>query len=171
VGEHLYLSKPLGTSLALRAANEHQLGQISAEEAFSILTTSNGSASLAAVSADVHACSDVSGFGLLGHACQLLPDGLGAVISYSSVPLVDGVESVPNAFFQAPWLHSNLEYAQSLREIRTNFSFRDLGVLLDPQTNGGLLVAAYPTQSEPLLNAGYKHIGEVVAGSMITIAS
>jgi hypothetical protein len=62
-----------------------------------------------------------------------------------------------------------LEYAQSLREIRSSFSFRDMGVLLDPQTNGGLLVSMDPAMAGPLLDAGFVNVGEVVAGDVVTI--
>ena len=168
-GDYLYLSKPLGTSLALRASAMHAIQQESAEEALTVLTTSNEAASIAAVSAGVVACTDVSGFGFLGHVCQLLADGAGATIRLTRVPVIHEVTMLPEAMFHAPWFQANLEYAQSLREVRSLLPFHELGVLLDPQTNGGLLVSTNASNSEPLVRAGFVQVGEVVSSNIVTI--
>lgn len=168
-GDFLYLSKPLGTSLALRASAIQAVEQGCTDHALSILTTCNVAHSIAAVEAGATACTDVSGFGFLGHACQLLSEGTGAMLHLSKIPVVFGLSAVPEALFHAPWLQSNLEYAQSVRKIQSSLSFRELGALLDPQTNGGLLVSTSPAKAEPLLDAGFVSVGEVVQGDLVII--
>ncbi len=123
---------------------------------------SNRSASIAAVDARVTAATDITGFGVLGHLSELLaPSGLGATININQVPTLSAVKALPSSVGRTHWLQSNYEYAASRHRLLGVTDLERLFPLLDPQTNGGLLVAADEAGASRLLTDGFVSIGRV----------
>ncbi len=166
-GDALLLSKPLGVGIAVRA---YRLGLIEGEqyaEATRLMCTSNGPAARAAVEVAVHAATDVTGFGLLGHLCELLGDRLGARLELDSVPVLPFIAGLDCRSFCGEFTDGILDFARSRRRLRGFEDPRRAAALVDPQTNGGLLVAACKQDVPKLTAGGFQQIGEVTEGEMI----
>lgn len=171
VGDRLLLSKPLGVGLLLRA---HGLGAIPADAllpAVAAMLLSNREASkVAASSRGVRATTDVSGFGLLGHLSEMLPTGRGARIHLAAVPVLPGIDRLGEGLTRSEQMRANLEYAREHLRIAGDLGRPGLAPLLDPQTNGGLLVAVDVSSADQLVAAGYVDIGEITGEPSIVIA-
>ncbi len=160
--DRLMLSKPLGSGLVVRAFRLGLLDEAGLEPALRLMETSNRAASRAAVQAGAHACTDVTGFGLLGHLAEMLaPDQLGATLHLDRVPLLDALHELPAAVAQTSWIRANLDYARSRSRLHGAQSIDELRALLDPQTSGGLLVAVTPESVAQLEHVGFVNIGTV----------
>jgi selenide, water dikinase len=137
-GLPLSLTKPIGTGV-LNAMHK-ATGTVS-EAAIEVMTTLNAQASRAALAAGIRCATDVTGFGLLGHAYKLArASGVTAVIDHRAVPLIDGVRSAQRAGHMPGGSRRNLAW------VAPDADFGDLSddmllLLADAQTSGGLLVA------------------------------
>ncbi len=178
-GDVLYLTKPLGTGVITTA---HKRGAVRPEDlagAVAAMTTLNREASRAAVSAGARAATDITGFGLLGHAWEMAAaSSVGVRIDAGAVPLLPGAQGYAERGMRSGGLERNSEFF--LAEDRVRFAaeipdaLRDL--LIDPQTSGGLLVAiAKGAAARFESEAGGRgvsvaRIGEAVAGHGVTVA-
>jgi selenide,water dikinase len=167
IGDHILLSKPLGVGLAVRAYRLGIADDTDLEEAIAVMMTSNGPASACAVEAKVHAATDVTGFGLLGHLAEMLEAGHGASIQLSCVPTLRCIGGFPHGLSRTHWTDSNLDYVRSRRQLHCDDEFDRIRVLLDPQTNGGLLVAADDNGATKLMECGYHRIGHITNSDAI----
>lgn len=168
-GELLYLSKPLGIGLIVRAYQLGILGEEELDEALAVATTSNERASLVALEAGVSASTDVTGFGLLGHLSEMLNGRLGARIDLSSLPVLKGASTLPAGVGDTPFIRANLDYTASRIRLSGVTELSLLTVLLDPQTNGGLLVSAEKSAAPMLTDAGFIGIGVVTNSEEIEV--
>jgi selenide, water dikinase len=138
VGVPLSLTKPIGTGV-LNAMHK-ATGAVS-EAAIEVMTTLNAQASQAALAAGIRCATDVTGFGLLGHAYKLArASGVTAVIDHQAVPLIDGVIEAQRAGHMPGGSRRNLAW------VAPDADFGDVSddvllLLADAQTSGGLLVA------------------------------
>lgn len=150
-GDVLLLTKPLGTgiiSTALKAGLATPHAQQAALDSMSRL---NASAAEAAKAFEIHACTDVTGFGLAGHALEMLAAGdAGLEISLSALPLLPQLEEYCAQGLLPGGLHRNRKYYGPRVEGLPAEDWRG-DVLFDPQTSGGLLVALAEDQAEKLL--------------------
>jgi selenide,water dikinase len=90
-GDLLLLTKPIGTGIITTAGKQKKVGTEVLENAVAIMAALNKSASESMISVGVNACSDVTGFGLLGHLREMMEgSGLGARIYKSKVPVIEG---------------------------------------------------------------------------------
>jgi selenide,water dikinase len=150
-GTPLTLTKPLGLGVL---NNRHKATGESFAEAIAVMTTLNAEASQAALAAGVRAGTDVTGFGLLGHAHKLArASGVTAVIDSSAVPFLEGAKEAAAEGYVPGGSRRNLDWVRP---------HADLGVdevtallLADAQTSGGLLLAGEIP--------GHPVIGELVA--------
>jgi len=164
-GDALYLSKALGGGVATTALKRGKGDRVLAETV-SVMTTLNHDASAAALAAGASACTDVTGFGLLGHLHELcLGSGVAAELSASAVPAIGGVldllagDEPPIAGGtrrNRDWVEPNVDWAADVPE-----HLRWL--VCDAMTSGGLLVAA-PAGSEERHPALGAHVGWVREG-------
>jgi selenide, water dikinase len=158
----LMLSKPVGVGMVLRAYRYGLLDDAGLEPALVSMERSNRMPAAAASAAGVHAATDVTGFGLLGHLGEMLGDsGLGARIELSRVPVLDAIHDLPEAFARSSRMKDNLEYCERRSPVSTELARSDLAPLLDPQTSGGLLVAAPRETEQALTAAGFRPIGTI----------
>ena len=137
-GLPLSLTKPLGSGI-LNAMHK-ATGEVS-EAAVEVMTTLNADASQAALRAGVRCATDVTGFGLLGHAFKLArASGVSAVIDHRAVPVIDGARAAQRAGHlpggsrrNLAWVAPNAEFSGLPDDV--------LLLLADAQTSGGLLIA------------------------------
>ena len=124
---------------------------------------------------DVHACTDVTGFGLAGHLHEMLePSGVSAILNWDDLPLFDNVYHYSQIGCRPGRGYDVQAWAEAFvrRGTLGEEEYTDrMGVLCDPQTSGGLLVAlppeqghAYETRFRELLGRDPYRIGEVVDG-------
>jgi selenide,water dikinase len=144
-GDVLFLTKPLGTGIVGTAIKFDRISTMLQEQAVASMRTLNkaaGDALQALPAGAVHACTDVTGFGLLGHASEMAAASEATiVVNAGRLPLFDGVLAIA-ASNRSGGLASNQEHFAERIEVRAG---TDPGVellLYDPQTSGGLLIAA-----------------------------
>ena len=141
-GDKLYLTKPLGIGILTTAIKK---GHCSVEHKTLVTETMcqlNKSGAAFAQLAGVTAMTDVTGFGLLGHLLEVCEgSGLGAVIDRQKVPLLNGVDHYLSLGCAPGGSQRNHD---SYGERIAPMTERDIKILLDPQTSGGLLVTVKP---------------------------
>jgi len=157
-GDALVLSKPLGTGLALASGDADTQAA-----AVAIMRQLNREAAavLRRHSDSVHAVTDVTGFGLLGHGWEMADrSGAHLVFDSSSLPLIDGVLATADRGTRTGGDPRNRDYVRG----RVHLQGADAitAVAFDPQTSGGLLAAVSPEVVDEL--AGFVTVGRVVAG-------
>lgn len=171
VGDRLILTKQLGTGIINTALKGGVADEVAVSKAVKCMVTLNGKASELMLTVDVHACTDVTGFGLLGHACEMIEGtDVGMVIYSSQVPFFPEVKELSEMGMIPGGLHRNREFRISMVEISPEIPLFMVDVLFDPQTSGGLLISVPGAEAEPLLDRMHKEgieeaaiIGEVVA--------
>jgi selenide,water dikinase len=138
-GDLLFLTKPLGTGLLTTALKRKQVTEEELQPAVEVMNTLNRIGESLAHHEYVHALTDVTGFGLLGHLLEMCEgSGLAAEISYSKIPLISGAGALAKKFV-AP--DNTFRNWKSYEPKVSGISGESLITLCDPQTNGGLLVA------------------------------
>lgn len=150
VGDRLILTKPLGVGLLCTAA---RLGQEDAKAfagAVKSMTTLNKYASEVAAKYRVHAATDVTGFGLLGHLHEMMRPDLTARIYAHALPVLDTAYDCANEFYLTAAGQRNRNFAASWAVLH-GLSFAQEEVLFDPQTSGGLLLAVDGEDAPALL--------------------
>jgi len=174
-GDALLLTKRLGTGVITTALKRGEAEGVWVEAATASMLASNKAASEIVVRPEfeVHAMTDVTGFGLMGHARGMaLGSGVRLSIDVGRVPLLEGAQTACEAGCIPGGLLSNREFAECMVEDQTGRPDDDClrKLLYDPQTAGGFLIAADAGKAEPLLTAlraaGYpaEQIGMVVDG-------
>lgn len=173
VGDRLILTKPLGTGVLATALKRDQLdgaGQRALEDSMRRLNR-RAAEVLRNFPAAVHACTDVTGFGLVGHLAEMIDgDPLGLRLSAGALPLLSGAYQAAAGGALAGGLHRNRAHCEQRfsRAAEVDRVLEDL--VFDPQTSGGLVVAVDQAQAsevlEALCGAGEPAvvIGEVVDG-------
>lgn len=150
VGDRLILTKPLGVGLLCTAA---RLGQADAKAfagAVKSMTTLNKYAAEVAAKYRVHAATDVTGFGLLGHLHEMMRPDLTARIYAHALPVLDTAYDCANEFYLTAAGQRNRNFAAS-RAVLHGLSFAQEELLFDPQTSGGLLLAVDGEDAPALL--------------------
>lgn len=159
-GDVLMLSKPLGTGLLVSANRPDLLGAAVA----SMRTTNRAAAdALRALPTAPHAVTDVSGFGLLGHLCEMAQQsGMTAVLEAQRVPCLPGVLQVASSGVRTS-AHGQAPLAGAV-EFEAGVPCDLRAVLADPQTSGGLLAAVTSADAQLLARQGFVRIGTMAAG-------
>ncbi len=174
VGDRLVLTKPIGTGILATALKRSSISEQDMLEATRTMTTLNAGAlaAIRQVAPAVHAATDVTGFGLLGHLHTMLTaSGAAATIDVSSVPVFDGVAALVADGAIPGGTKRNEEAAGKYTAWSRHVDGTTRTVLCDAQTSGGLLVAVEPGGAEDLIGAlqaqltpAAAAIGEIVAG-------
>jgi selenide,water dikinase len=145
VGDALVLTKPVGTGVLATALKEDELDAAGAAAITELMARLNRAAAEAMVEAGAHAATDVTGFGLMGHASEMADaSGVTMEIVMEDVPVVPGALSVIEKGLAPGGLFSNQHYYSAMVESRAAANGRTLELMYDPQTSGGLLVALPP---------------------------
>lgn len=152
VGDAIVLSKALGTGILMTAFKRDQLADEAYEAAVRSMVQLNADAALAMLKFDVHAATDVTGFGLVGHALKMAEgSAVTIVFEESDLPLLpDALEQSAAGMIPGGGQRNREYYAPSVR-ISDEVSERIAELAFDPQTSGGLLIALPEAQAMPLL--------------------
>lgn len=170
-GDLLILTKPLGTGILATALKGGFLSEADMADAIYGMARLNARASHAALAAGAHACTDVTGFGLLGHLANMLPErGLACRLYASRLPGYPRVREMAElGMIPAGW-HRNRDFMADRASVSPDVAGADRDLLYDPQTSGGLLVALPPGGMEAFAErtggeGDWWRIGEFFAAS------
>lgn len=150
-GDQLLLTKPIGTGVITTALKKSQAREAWVSAAVSTMLQLNGPAAeaLASLPESVHAATDVTGFGLLGHARELaLASNVSLAVASHEVEWLEGALECARAGHLAGGLKANRDFVGSCVEFAASVSPDFQNLLFDPQTSGGLLVAVAAEQFE-----------------------
>jgi selenide,water dikinase len=163
-GDRLVLTKPIGNGILATAMKKGELDAAAAREVLSLMRELNADASKAALAVESRCATDVTGFGLLGHASHVArASAVTLEIRTEAVPLLPGARAAWLAGARPGGGNRNLEYLDSLVNW-SGASDIDRALLSDPQTSGGLLVAVPPSRVAEYVErvARAVEIGEVL---------
>ena len=151
-GDVLFLTKPLGIGILTTAQKAELLSEDGKQLAQRLMTTLNKSARDAMVPFRVHACTDVTGFGLLGHSYEMA-SGSGVTIRLhgAALPLMDEARDMAEMGIIPAGAYRNMDYVKPHLTVLPTAQQVFLDLAADPQTSGGLLVALPREDAEPLL--------------------
>jgi len=151
-GDALILTKALGTGIITTALKKGKASEESVNEAVKSMTTLNAAAAQAARKHPIHACSDVTGFGILGHALEMASgSGVTLVIESAKMPLLRGAPRLAEKGYITGGCKRNREYLADKMAIDKSIREGLVEVALDPQTSGGLLLAVSRRHAAKLL--------------------
>ena len=139
-GDALVLTKPLGVGLVCTAARMGAAADEALALAVKSMTTLNKYAAAVADRYPVHACTDVTGFGLLGHLHEMTRPDLTARVHAAALPVIPAARGYADGFYPTAAAQRNRNFAAAWARLR-GLSFADEEILFDPQTSGGLLFA------------------------------
>ncbi len=168
VGDQLVLTKPLGTGVILAAHMASAVVQAQGNwvnGAIDNMLQSNALAAAVFSELDVSACTDVTGFGLVGHLCEMLrASAVTADIYLADIPFLEGAQQLSEAGVTSSLYKQNAKALKALSIAADVAADPRFALLFDPQTSGGLLVGLEPTELTALEKKGlpFWRIGEVV---------
>ncbi len=188
-GDRLILTKALGTGVISTAIKRGRARSAWVEAAVESMTTLNKTAAevmtATRLSAGgdrhfrVHGCTDITGFGLIGHAREMaLASQVSLRFRVKLLPLLEGAEECARAGFVPGGLNANRGFAECAVAYEHGISDEIRTLLFDPQTAGGLLIAVAAQDSDALLHALRERgvqaslVGEVISRTtpLITVA-
>jgi selenide, water dikinase len=172
-GDALVLGKPLGVGILSAALKKGHLSEAGYQAMISTTTLLNRAGADLARQPGVHAMTDVTGFGLLGHLLEMCRGSkLSARLSLSNIPFLDNVRALAEAGVITGASDRNwASYGDDVR-LESGLSAITRPLLCDPQTSGGLLVSCKPESVSAVLDTFQRHgstqaatIGEMLIGS------
>jgi selenide,water dikinase len=151
-GDALILTKPLGTGIITTALKKGKAAEESVDQAVRSMTTLNATASNVMSKFAVHACSDITGFGILGHGLGMAcGSGVTMVIESAKLPLLQDATHLAEKGYITGGCKRNREFLQDKISIEKSIREGLIEVALDPQTSGGLLIAVANRHASQLL--------------------
>jgi len=164
------LTKPLGTGIITTAIKCNMAAREDIEAVTAMMTRLNNIASELMLQFDAHAATDITGYGLLGHAYEMAAaSNIGIVFHYDTLPLLPNVLKYAKSGAIPGGSNANREYLVDKVTIPDRLSVPMTEILFDPQTSGGLLIslpkenAAGFIREAALRQLPVFEIGEVVA--------
>ena len=153
-GDALVLTKPLGTGIVTTALKRRQARPASVRAATASMIALNKAASQVARTFAVHACSDVTGFGLLGHAVEMaMGSGVSIVLESGALPVLPDAPRLAERGFVTGGCGRNRIYLADKVVVERSVSGPLEEVAFDPQTSGGLLIAVSGRVADRLVRA------------------
>jgi len=151
-GDALILTKPLGTGIAGQAIRAGSAGDALVARATAQMLELNAAACEAGLASGATSCTDVTGFGLLGHLRNLVEaSDLEAVVHAGRVPVMEGVMALAEAGLVPGGTKRNLAYASTVTELAADVPQALRLVLADAQTSGGLLLCVPSARADEAL--------------------
>jgi len=170
-GDSLILTKPLGTGIISTAIKRNAAGKPAIARIVKSMTTLNRAASEAMLAVGVNACKDITGFGLLGHAAEMIQGTeVGMIINAGAVPIFPEAKEYAEGGMVPGGTGRNRDYRKTMVDIDRKVPRYLRDILFDPQTSGGLLISVPKARASRLLKRLHSEgvtdasiIGEVVA--------
>ena len=148
-GDMLTLTKKLGVGIICTANRVKEASQKAMDEAVRSMTTLNRYAAEICRKYPVHACTEVTGFGFLGHLHEMLDDRLSCVIDMEKIPYIEEARQYAAEFLLSAAGQRNRNFVQDYVTFE-QIPFAMEEILFDPQTSGGLLLAVDPVSAADL---------------------
>lgn len=148
--DRLILTKPLGVGIIATAGRVGEASKEAMDKAVESMTTLNKYASEIIRKYEIHACTDVTGFGLLGHLHEMLQNEYTAIIHSKSIPYIKEAYEYANEFLITAAGQRNRNFVESYIEFKTD-DFAIQEILFDPQTSGGLLFSVCEEDADKIL--------------------
>lgn len=153
VGDRLVLTKPLGTGVISTAVKNQAAREEYVEASIRWMTLLNRTASEVLEAYEPHAVTDVTGFGLLGHARQMAQRSDATLeFDHTKVPAIPGALECIRAKMIPGGLVNNQRFLEQLVDFSAGVPEDFQQLLFDPQTSGGLLIASSPQETDRLLD-------------------
>jgi len=170
-GDKLILTKPLGTGIISTAVKGGVADAAAEAKIVRSMTNLNGKAAELMQEIGVHAGTDITGFGLLGHASEMIEGSdVGMVIHSAAVPFFPEAREYAAKGMIPGGLHRNREFRAKMVSIEESVTDYMADILFDPQTSGGLFISVAPEKAGKLLARMHREgipeaalVGEVVA--------
>jgi selenide,water dikinase len=172
-GDVLILTKPLGTGIINTAVKGKLADEPTRQAAVEVMTALNDQAAAVMFSLGVSACTDITGFGLLGHLYEMLSaSGVGGRIYLNNIPVLEQVHNLADMGLIPGGAYRNLEYLEEWLRWDEEIDETDRLILSDPQTSGGLLMTVSGKRADEAVSAlraegvaGVK-IGEIIESEL-----
>ena len=154
INDDIILTKPIGSGIITTAIKKNLTNNSSVDAVVNVMTTLNNTASNHLYKFKVNACTDVTGYGLLGHLNEMCKASkVSAKINFSDIPLIDGVLNFAKQNIIPGGSKNNLNFYQKNISFDPKISnFKKL-ILADAQTSGGLLISCPKSESKKLINS------------------
>ena len=169
-GDILLLTKPLGTGIINTAIKAGLASSRTIKEVIAVMATLNRQAARIMAPFPVSACTDVTGFGLIGHLAEMITDtGIDVTITSHMVPLLEGAVGFAAMGLVPVGSHKNRRFRQNMVAAAPDFDPVLRDILFDPQTSGGLLIGCPEKEGERLVR--HLHDGGVDEAAVIGFVS
>lgn len=158
----LILTKPLGTGLIFAAAMRQQAHDLWIDDAIQSMLQSNQAAAQCFLEHQATACTDITGFGLIGHLSEMLQHSpIQVQLDFADMPVMAGVTDILSQNIHSSLYPQNLKAGKQVANLAQAQSHPLWALLFDPQTSGGLLATVPKKHSERCLadlkSMGYEH--------------
>lgn len=152
-GDVLILTKPLGIGILTTAAKADLVPAPLLEKLYQQMAQLNKTACEIMLNYEIHSCTDVTGFSLLGHSLEMA-DGSGLTLHLDSqrIPYHQEAYEMAEMGFIPAGAYRNRDFAEASVLVKGNISVALQDILYDPQTSGGLLIAAAEADAPQLIN-------------------
>lgn len=165
-GDRLILTKPLGTGIIATAMKGRAASPEAETQAVAVMTALNRTAAECLEGFAVHAVTDITGFGLLGHSLEMATgSGVELTLSTSRVPVLPAAREYAAMGLVPAGTFANRNFCEKSLKVAPGLDAVTLDLLADAQTNGGLLIAVMAEQAADLLAC--LHDRGVVAATLI----
>lgn len=153
-GDKILLTKPIGLGVLNTAIKGDMASDEEVKSAVQIMAHLNRvSSEVMAQIGGVHACTDVTGFGLIGHLYNICKYSRVSIrLNVENIPIIDGAENYCKMGSLPAGAYTNRKFYQSHVKASSNISDSLLNLLYDPQTSGGLLACIDPERLKPILD-------------------
>jgi len=165
-GDLLVLTKPIGTGVIATALKGRMASEKAVRQMVESMTALNRKASEKMQTLGAHACTDITGFGLIGHGLEMAEAShVGLRIWASKVPVFPEAMEYARIGLIPAGAYSNRQFFSCRMDVRSSVSAVLVDLFYDPQTSGGLLISLPPRKAEELvgeLREGGNHLGAIV---------
>ena len=152
-GDVLILTKPLGTGIIATAIKKGKIGKNIINDAVQTMVSLNQPAAKIMNSLEVHAATDITGYGLLGHLFEMCQgSNISAEIHNSQIPVINGTVGLAEKGFIPGGSKRNFKTSRKYTKFSVSLSEIDKLILTDAQTSGGLLISLSENQAHDFLN-------------------
>ena len=151
-GDRLILTKPLGTGIINTAIKGGIASVETTESVTALMAELNRTAAEVIVNYPVHACTDITGFGLIGHLAEMVSEsGYGIEIISDKLPIIPEAMEFAAMGLVPAGTYRNREFREPMTDIAPSVDRALQDILFDPQTSGGLLICVESRQADSLL--------------------
>lgn len=152
VKDRLILTKPLGTGIINTAIKGGLVSAETIESVTKLMASLNREAAEIMKDYPVHACTDITGFGLLGHIAEMVVDSeFGIKIQSDIIPIIKGAIDYAGMGFIPGGAYRNRQFREKIVDISSSVDRTIQDILFDPQTSGGLLICVEKESADDLL--------------------